>query len=404
MTRRLQLPAAVQDWIVALGVTVALLITAWSRYPIAGGETHPAGYALLAAGGLSLAAARRAPVLVLAGTGLSTLGHQSFGLDVPAIAFPFAVYAATRAGRRAAALVATVVLLVALPLAILFGGDGLDAALAQSRDALEIAWLIAAAAAGEALRQSERRAEAAERTREEVARRRADEERLRIARELHDSLTHQISVIKVQADVAVHVARRRGDTVPSPLLAIQDAGREAARELRATLGALRDDTAPPLGIAQLPDLVERSRGLGLDVRLDAGPGPLDAPSAIDRTAYRVVQEALTNVAKHSGAGTATVGIHRDAGLLVITVDDAGPPGRAAASPGGRGTPAPARPARPAADTAEPAGGLGILGLGILGMRERVTALGGTLDAGPRPGGGFTLRAELPLSAPVGAAS
>ncbi|MGO4430719.1 histidine kinase, partial [Streptomyces sp. MCAF7] len=127
---------------------------------------------------------------------------------------------------------------------------------------------IAAGAAGEALRQAERRAEEAERTREETARRRADEERLRIARELHDSLTHQISVIKVQAEVAVHVARKRGEQVPEALLAIQEAGREATRELRATLEALRDDdTAPPRGLDDVPELVERARTFGLDATL-----------------------------------------------------------------------------------------------------------------------------------------
>ncbi|WP_433359266.1 sensor histidine kinase [Streptosporangium sp. CA-115845] len=109
---------------------------------------------------------------------------------------------------------------------------------------------------------------AAERTREETARRRANEERLRIARELHDSLTHQISVIKVQAEVAVHVARKRGEQVPEALLVIQEAGREATRELRATLQALRDDdTTPPRGLDHVPELVERARSIGLDATL-----------------------------------------------------------------------------------------------------------------------------------------
>ena len=118
-------------------------------------------------------------------------------------------------------------------------------AFAQARDVLQLAWLIAAGAAGEALRQAERRADEAERTREETARRRADEERLHIARELHDSLTHQISVIKVQAEAAVHLARKRGEPVPEALVAIREAGREATRELRATLEALRDDELNP---------------------------------------------------------------------------------------------------------------------------------------------------------------
>lgn len=118
------------------------------------------------------------------------------------------------------------------------------------------------------MRQAERRADEAERTREETARHRADEERLHIARELHDSLTHQISIIKVQSEVAVHVARRRGEQVPETLLAIQAAGREAARELRATLEALRDDdTTPPQSLAHVPELVERARSMGLDATL-----------------------------------------------------------------------------------------------------------------------------------------
>ena len=181
------------------------------------------------------------------------MGYQAAGFDVPAVAFLFAVYAAVRAGHRLATVAASVAMLAALPLAALASGThDSGEALAQARDALELAWLIAAGAAGEALRQAERRADEAERTREETARRRADEERLHIARELHDSLTHQISVIKVQAEVAVHVARKRGEQVPEALLAIQEAGREATRELRATLEALRDDDSDPAARARPP--------------------------------------------------------------------------------------------------------------------------------------------------------
>src|SRR5919106_1490247 len=132
----------------------------------------------------------------------------------------------------AVAVVASVIMLAALPLAAMTSGlHDTGEAFAQARGALELAWLIAAGAAGEALRQAERRADEAERTREETARRRADEERLHKARERHRSLTHQISVIKVQSEAAVHVARKRGEQVPESLMAIRDAGREAAREL-----------------------------------------------------------------------------------------------------------------------------------------------------------------------------
>jgi signal transduction histidine kinase len=368
-TARSRVRAGVTDWAIAVGVAAALLITGLSGRHAAS-DLDLLGYALLAAGGLGLAARRRAPVPVLAVTGLCAVGYQAAGLDVPAVAYLFAVYAAVRAGHRTLTVVASVVMLASLPLAGLVSGLSAGEAFAQARGALEIAWLIAAGAAGEALRQAERRADEAERTREETARRRADEERLHIARELHDSLTHQISIIKVQAEVAVHVARRRGEQVPEALLAIQEAGREATRELRATLEALRDDdTTPPRGLDHVKELVERARSTGLDATLTIeGPRP-DVPAAVDRTVYRIVQESLTNIARHAGAGTASVRIDCRPDALKIRIDDDGK-----AAPGSAPVP----------------------GVGLLGMRERVTALGGRLRAEPRGEGGFTVQAELPV--------
>jgi signal transduction histidine kinase len=371
-TGRFVVRAGVVDWVIAVGVTVTLLITGvfWQR---SGTYLDLLGCALLTAGGLALAARRRAPVLVLAVTGLCAVGYQAAGFDVPAVAYLFAVYAAVRAGHRTITVAASVIMLAALPLAALASGlHDTGEAFAQARGALEIAWLIAAGAAGEALRQAERRAEEAERTREETARRRADEERLHIARELHDSLTHQISIIKVQAEVAVHVARKRGEQVPQALLAILEAGREAARELRATLEALRDDdTAPPRGLDHIAELVERARTTGLDATLTIEGQRHDVPAAVDRTAYRIVQESLTNIARHAGAATASVRIDYRPDALVIQVDD-----------DGTATP----------DTAP------VSGVGLLGMRERVTALGGHLRAASRVEGGFSVQAELPVPA------
>ncbi|SET27679.1 sensor histidine kinase [Geodermatophilus poikilotrophus] len=364
---------SVGDWAIAVGVGATLLIAGLSgQHPST--DLEPLGYLLLAAGGLSLVARRWAPVTVLVVTGLCALGHQSVGFDVPVVAFLFAVYAAVRAGHRIVPVVASVVMLAALPLAILVSPRDwpVGEAFSQSRDVLELAWLIAAGAAGEALRQAERRADEAERTREETARRRAGEERLHIARELHDSLTHQISVIKVQADVAVHLARKRGEPVPEALLVIREAGREAARELRATLEALRDgDRNPPdgLGLGHVPDLLHRARLAGLDAELTIEGHNDDVPAAVDRTAYRIVQESLTNVARHASAATASVRIDYRPDTLLIRVDD-----------DGRAAPATAPPP----------------GVGLLGMRERVTALGGRLRAAPRSEGGFTVQAELPL--------
>ncbi|WP_431677960.1 sensor histidine kinase [Kitasatospora sp. KL5] len=360
----------VGDWAIAGGVAAALLVTGMSgRHPATGPDLL--GCVLLAAGGLGLAARRRAPVAVLAGTGLCAVGYQAAGFDVPAVAYLFAVYAAVRAGHRTAAVAVSVAVLAALLLAALASGlHDTGEAFARARGALELAWLIAAGAAGEALRQAERRADEAERTREEAARHRADEERLRIARELHDSLTHQISIVKLQAEVAVHVARRRGEPVPEALLAIQAAGREAARELRATLEALRDDdTTPPRGLDHVPELVERARSIGLDATLTIEGQPHDVPAAVERTAYRIVQESLTNIARHADAAKASVRIDCRSDVLAIRVDDDG-----RAAPDNAPTP----------------------GIGLLGMRERVTALGGRLRAEPRSEGGFTVQAELPV--------
>ncbi|MBB5775433.1 sensor histidine kinase [Nonomuraea jabiensis] len=369
-TGRFGVPAGVTDWAIAVGVAAALLVTGLSGQHSAA-RLDLLGYALLAAGGLALAARRRAPVPVLAVTGLCAAGYQAAGFDVPAVAYLFAVYAAVRAGHRTVTVAVSVAMLAVLPLAALASGlHDTGEAFAQARGALELAWLVAAGAAGEALRQAERRADEAERTREETARRRADEERLHIARELHDSLTHQISIIKVQAEVAVHVARKRGEPVPEALLAIQEAGREATRELRATLEALRDDdTSPPRGLDDVAELVERARTAGLDATLTIGGQRHDVPAAVDRTVYRIVQESLTNVARHAAAATASVRIDYRPDALAVRIDD-----------DGRATP----------DTAPPPG------VGLLGMRERVTALGGRLRAAPREEGGFTVQAELPV--------
>ncbi|MBB4929454.1 signal transduction histidine kinase [Lipingzhangella halophila] len=362
--------AGARDWAIAGCVAAILLVTGLS------GEHSAAnldllGYALLTASGLALIARRRAPVPVLAVTGLCAVGYQAAGFDMPAVAFLFAVYAAVRAGHRIVTVAASVTLLAALPLAAMASGlHDTGEAFAQARGALEVAWLIAAGAAGEALRQAEQRADEAERTREEAARHRANEERLHIARELHDSLTHQISVIKVQAEVTVHVARKRGEQVPEALLAIREAGREAARELRATLEALRDDgTNPPYGLDHVPTLVERAQTTGLDAKLTIGGQRHAVPAAVDRTAYRIVQESLTNIARHAAAATASVWIDYRPDALVIRVDDDGG----------------------AAPDTDP-----VPGVGLLGMRERVTALGGRLRAAPRSEGGFSVHAELPV--------
>ena len=222
------------------------------------------------------------------------------------------------------------------------------------------------------IREVEQRADEAERTKDEAAHRRAMEERLRIARELHDSLTHSISVIQVQAGVAVHLARKRGEEVSPALLAIQEAGTDAGRELRATLGVLRSEEEGS-GLGQLDSLVERARAAGLPVTVTVTGAERPLPPDVDQAAYRIVQEALTNVSRHAGQACASVQLHYTPQTLAIQVDD-----------DGKGTGTSARASGP--------------GLGLVGMRERVSALGGQLQAGPQDGG-FRVRAELPARAP-----
>jgi len=243
---------------------------------------------------------------------------------------------------------------------------------------LPAGWFVAAAFLGWVsrerrayVRQVEERAAEAERTREEMALRRAGEERLRIARDLHDSLTHSISVIKVQAGVAVHLARKRGEEVPAALAAIQEASTVATRELRETLDVLREPGQSSQGLAGLPALVERASAAGVPASL-ATDGPERAvPAEVGQAAYRIVQEALTNVARHAGPATARVRLAFGDGELAVRVTD---DGRAV----------PEKESRP--------------GVGLIGMRERVTALGGTLRAAPADDGGFDVHAVLPLGA------
>ncbi|HEY3954372.1 MAG TPA: sensor histidine kinase [Streptosporangiaceae bacterium] len=249
------------------------------------------------------------------------------------------------------------------------------------------------------LREAEQRAVEAERTRDETARRRAVEERLRIARELHDSLTHSISVIKVQAGVAVHLARKRGEEVPAALQAIQEASSDASQELRATLSVLREQDVS-VGLAQLPGMVSRATAAGLPVTVSITGTECPLPAEVDRAAYRIVQEALTNVTRHAGQATVSVQISYGTSGLTLRVDDDGT--------GGQARPPEAETLPPEAAAPPPEAGLPAAeawppapapGMGITGMRERATALGGQLQAGPRPGGGFRVLAELPLQAP-----
>ncbi|WP_055567444.1 sensor histidine kinase [Streptomyces atriruber] len=258
------------------------------------------------------------------------------------------------------------------------------------------AWTGMAAAAGDAVRSRRavvdairERAERAERTREEEARRRVAEERLRIARDLHDVVAHHIALVNVQAGVAAHVMDKRPDQAKEALSHVRDASRSALNELRATVGLLRQTgdpeapTEPAPGLHRLDELVETFRNAGLPVEVALGQVGLDLAAAVDLAAFRIIQEALTNVQKHAGpAAKAEVSVVRVGPNVEVTVIDDGP---------GHDKGDEQR------DAEQHTGG----GHGLIGMRERVTALGGSCSAGPRYGGGFRVHAILPVTTAKG---
>jgi signal transduction histidine kinase len=220
-----------------------------------------------------------------------------------------------------------------------------------------------------------------ERTRAEQARRAVAEERLRLARELHDVVAHSISVIAVQSGVGAHVAKTQPEEAAKALAAIEATSRAALIELRRLLGVLRQegepqgDLAPVPGLADLDGLLAEvaKAGLGVRLRVEGTPSPL--PAGVDLSAYRIVQEALTNVVKHAGPARAQVTIrYRDQEVMVEVTDD------------GRGV------------TAPTSNGRARVGHGLIGMRERIQVFGGDLEAGPHPVGGFRVAARLPFAA------
>jgi signal transduction histidine kinase len=213
------------------------------------------------------------------------------------------------------------------------------------------------------------------RTREEETRRRAGEERLRIARELHDVLGHNISLISVQAGVALHLMDKQPEQARIALSVIKDASKDALRELRSVLDVLRQvneepPRSPSPGLASLSDLVSRASEAGLQVHTEVSGDLKGLPASVDLAAFRIVQEALTNVMRHSGQTTSSVHVTCNEQVLTLRIDNE------VGKEGSRD-------------------GIG-LGQGILGMQERATALGGVVEAGPRPDGGFRVFARLPL--------
>ncbi|PWI44359.1 histidine kinase [Streptomyces sp. ICBB 8177] len=232
--------------------------------------------------------------------------------------------------------------------------------------------------------QLEERAERLHREREAQAKAAVAAERARIARELHDVVAHNVSVMVVQADGAAYVLDSSPDQAKQALGTISQTGRLALAEMRRLLGLLRasDDSGgeyvPQPGVDQLGDLIEQVRGAGLPVEFAVAGRPRPLSSGVELTAYRIVQEALTNTRKHGGPDvSATVRLtYGDAELRMLIEDD------------GRGA--------QREHYENGAGGADGLGQGLIGMRERIAMVGGTIDTGPRPGGGFRIAAALPL--------
>jgi signal transduction histidine kinase len=372
-------PAWVRD--AGLVSAVALLVLLVPDRP--GPEATARGAAtttvvLGALGCLVLLARRRAPLPVLAvATALGVVAVVLADGPTPVVLVP-AVAAATAAARTerrtgvTAGAAAAVVLWAAVVLATPAAWDIGEPLAAAS-------WVALATAVGDAARSRrayvqavEERAERAERTREQEALRRVAEERLRIARELHDSVAHHIAVVNVQAGVAGHLLRTSPDAAAEALDHVRTASRTVLDELSSLLGVLRapgdpvGETAPVAGTERLPGLVRSAEAAGLHVEWRSTGAPRPLPPSVDLVAYRVVQEALTNARKH-GDGTVLLSLAwSDAGLDVEVTNAV-------------------------VDSAHPAAG----GHGLVGMRERVAVYGGSLDTGPGVDGGFRVAARLP---------
>ena len=358
----------------ALGQTIGTTIVA--------SDVNLLGYALLVVSGLMLADRHKSPRTTLVLTAVATVAYVVLGypLGLNFLAVLIAAAVANKAGHRGA--VAAVAVLAFAAWVLLTGADlhrALTVAVWMAGLGLLFEVVLRAGtvigqAAGEQRRlQEERKRLQAERTR-----RKASEERLRIAQELHDVLGHHLSLINVRAGIGLHLMGRQPEQAEAALDTIKHASAEALREVQSVLNALYPSgqaapRAPAPGLDRLDDLTVDA---GLQVRTTVTGEPGRLPAEIDRAAYRIVQEALTNVRRHAGAGAAaTITLDHGADRLVIQVED----------DGGAGGPVLA----PAAE-----------GNGISGMRERAIALDGTLTAAPLPAGGWRVRATLPLASPA----
>lgn len=354
---------------VAVAVLVAFLQVGGTRGAAVGQlEVRPldvTGLLLLTAGPAALLLRRRLPEIPLAVSLAALIAY--LWLDFPRgpvfLALVVALVTCVLTGRRVAAVLAAVTVEASVVVALAVGEIGLGEVVGAT------AWLLVVIAVSEVVRSRVAVAQQTRRSFEQEQLRQAGEERLRVARELHDVLAHSISLISVQAGVALHLMDDQPHKAREALVTIKQVSGEGLRDLRRTLRVLREDAAvtPTPDLTGLDRLLDGARSTGLAVTHDVRgtPRPLDAPVGL--AAYRVVQEALTNVSRHAGGQTARVTLTYDEAALEVYVDDDGP------AIGASGD-----------------------GHGLQGMRERVTALGGQLWTGPRPDGGFSVHATLPL--------
>jgi signal transduction histidine kinase len=379
--QRLHLSPLVADAGIAFGAAVLTVAAIASRDEWGSVTPDPLAYSLGIAAAAALVWRRRFPVAVVAGVEMITVAYHAIGYPggPPVISLWVALFSAAALGRQAAALVGLLSWLAISVLAqLVFDNEGVVYVVAEAA-LISCSYLL-----GSLLFSRDRyQAEMLERARlsqahlDREAKQRVIEERLRIARELHDVMAHTITAISVQAGSGIDVFEERPEQARAALEAIRGISREAMSELRATIGPLRKgrdaepDRIQVRGLRELDEVIETVRRAGVAVELvrDGGAAPL--PASVDLTAYRIVQESLTNVVRHAGAHHATVTIRHGAGAVTIEVCDDGRGPNGSTSPGN----------------------------GIKGMAERVKALGGTFSTGTDPGGGFRVTATLPLGAP-----
>lgn len=380
--------AARSDVVLALVVTAVQVLGVRARGPEANeraiSDLAGLGVVLLVLPALALVVRRRRPgaVLALAATSSGVYYLLDFSDGPGWLALFVAVYTLTAHGDGRRALRIAAFTIAALAVVWLVAARDIEPEQAIGWVWFRIGAAVMSAALGESTRarqvildEAVARAELAERNREEETRARVADERVRIAREVHDTVAHAIAIVNVQAGVTAHVLDKRPDLARENLLAIEQTSSRALEEMRSILGMLRsdDDTrAPTPGLAEVDALLERAREAGLEVDRH-GSGPVVVPSAVGAAAYRIVQESLTNVIRHVGPTRVRVGVTTEADVLCVSVVDDGPRS---------GAPAPAPRSAP--------------GHGIRGMRERCELLGGALEAGRSAGPGFEVRARIPL--------